>query len=103
MRYFVLKEWCNIQTETEVPFNTCVIGRATNSDDLYDGYNCESATGGYTFDIYNSIKEAILNAKYDLKAIRFDDFTKEELAEANKVIEGALQKELKVNRKVIKE
>ena len=97
MRDFRLKEWCNIQTETADAYDTCVIGKATNSDELYDGYNAFGVTGGFEFDIYDSIKEAILNANYDLKAIRFDDFTKEELAEANKIIEEALQKELKVN------
>lgn len=91
MRYFVLREWCNIQPGTEDTYDTCVIGKATDSDRWYDGYDSADVTGGIQFDIYDSIKEAILNVKCDLKTIAFDDFTKEELAEANKVIEEALQ------------
>ncbi len=86
MRYYVIREWCLIEDENEEAFDRCVIGHATESDEENDGKNFFGVSGGFDFNIYDSIKEAIVNANYTPCGIAFEDFTEAELNEANTII-----------------
>ena len=86
MRFYVLNEWCSIETETEKPFCRCVIGHATEDDEWNDGQNSYSVNGGFDFNIYDTIKDAIISSGYRPSKITFEDLTDAELAEANSIV-----------------
>ena len=78
-KFGVLCEW-NYRGSPEEQFEHCCIAPSSKEDEEYDGDNCVGGAGynGYRFDIYPSLKEAIINAGYNPFAIDFIDLTNEE-------------------------
>lgn len=84
-KYYVLNEWGS-DPETGKSFCNCIIGPATEEDELNDGQDSYSVSGGFTFDLFTSIREAIENAEYRPSAIQFKGCSIKELAEATCIV-----------------
>lgn len=84
-KYYVLNEW-GIEPKTENSFCHCIVGPATEEDELNDGQDSYSIHGGFTFDLYNSIKDAIENTGFRPNAIEFKGCSEAELAEATCIV-----------------
>lgn len=84
-RYCVSIAW---DYTCEESFEECSIFKAEPEYEDYDGSNMVSGGGrdGYSFDIYNSLEEAIINAHFNPEYIKFVDLSIEELNEKNKIL-----------------
>lgn len=64
----------------------CEIYHSTQDLEEYDGFNIASSHDGVTFNIYNSLEEAIINSDYNPECIKFTDLSEEEIKEKDNIL-----------------
>lgn len=86
-RYCVHIEW-NYTGEEEYRFERCFIFPSSTGYESMDGANMVGCKGmeGYSFDIYNSLEEAIVNAHFNPKHILFEGMEEAENKEIERVL-----------------
>lgn len=79
MKYLVSQNWAY---DVEEPYEKCSITIATEEDEKWDGYNIISGANrnGMSFDIYDTLEQAIVQAHFNPDGIEFaDDIDKNEI------------------------
>ena len=86
-KYAVYTDW-NYDGDPEECYEHCIIAPATKEDEEGNGENCISGSGrnGITFDVYNSLEEAILGANFKPEFMEFHNFTIEEIVKKNEIL-----------------
>ena len=72
MKFLVYQEWAY---DVQEPYEKCFISRAGEDDEQYNGCNIISGANrnGMSFDIYDSLEEAIVKSGFNPKHIDFED------------------------------
>ena len=86
--YVVVCHWDDYDTEYCKAFSDCIIAPATKKDFENGGFNVIGHNGadGYSLDIYDTLKQAILSSGHNPKKIEFCKLNKQEIEEKNKIL-----------------
>lgn len=79
-KYVVYGEWHYAGDESE-GFENCIIHPATKESEEYNGMNVIGRGGdeGFTFDIYETLEDAIKNSGFNPESIKFENLSIQDL------------------------